>query len=169
MTVLETDRLALKHFTLEDAAFALRLLNEPAFLEHIGDKGVRTLVQACDYLREGPIKSYRQHGHGLYRVDLKADGTTIGMCGLLKRDQLQHPDIGYAFLSDHWSKGYAFEAAAAVVEGGRQALGFDKLLALISPANTASIRLIEKLGFGFAGPMKLSPGADEVSLYERAW
>lgn len=167
MIVLETERLLIERFTLRDAAFVLRLLNEPAFLLHIGDKGVRNLGQAREYLREGPLKSYRQHGHGLYRVGLKSDGLPIGMCGLLKRDQLPRLDIGYAFLSDHWSKGYAFEAAAAVLENGRETLQLDAVLALISPGNEASIRLAEKLGFKPAGTRKMPSGADEVLVFER--
>lgn len=168
MIVLETERLLLQRFTLRDAAFVLRLLNEPAFLQHIGDKGVRTLEQARSYLRLGPLASYRQHGHGLYRVSLK-DGTPIGMCGLLKRDQLPHRDLGYAFLAEHWSKGYAFEAASATLEHGRGTLALDVVLALISPGNASSVRLAEKLGFRSKERRKMPSGSDEVLVFERCF
>jgi len=98
MIVLETDRLLLRHFTPEDAPFILRLLNEPSFLHNIGDKGVRTLEQAAGYLLEGPIRNYKALGFGVYLVALRESLEPIGMCGLLKRDQFEDVDIGYAFL-----------------------------------------------------------------------
>jgi len=104
---LETPRLRLREFTEDDAAFVLRLLNEPSFIEFIGDRGVRSLDDARRYLREGPMVSYRAHGHGLLRVSLKIDDTPIGMCGLVKRDTLPESDIGFALLSEHWERGYS--------------------------------------------------------------
>ncbi|HEY0514965.1 MAG TPA: GNAT family N-acetyltransferase [Thermoanaerobaculia bacterium] len=165
MTVLETDRLLLRRLTLDDAEFILRLLNEPSFLKNIGDKGVRTLEQAAGYLREGPIASYRLHGHGSYLVALKESRQPIGMCGLLKRDQFEEVDIGYAFLPEFWSRGYAFEAAAAVLDFGRRTLGLGKIIALVSPGNAGSINLLEKLGFTPSGTVRMKPDADEVAVY----
>ncbi|MCG3120981.1 MAG: hypothetical protein ALAOOOJD_03905 [bacterium] len=166
MIVLETERLLLRHFTLADAAFILRLLNEPAFIQNIGDKGVRTLEQASNYLLEGPIKSYQIHGHGLYLVALKESQQPLGMCGLLKRDQLEEVDIGYAFLPEYWSKGFASESASAVREYGRNVLGRTKMLAIVSPGNTASIKVLHKLGFIFSKNIRMSPADSEVALYE---
>ena len=140
---LETPRLHLRPLALVDAPFILRLLNEPSFLEHIGDKGVRHLDGARAYLESGPMASYARHGHGLLAVELKATGQPIGMCGLLKREHLDHPDLGYAFVPEAWGQGYALEAARAALEGAKR----DRVLALVSPANAASIRLLEKLGF----------------------
>jgi len=164
---LETSRLNLRPFTLEDAPFILRLLNEPSFLQHIGDKGVRDLEGARGYLTNGPLASYAKHGHGLMAVTLKATGEAIGMCGLLKRDNLDHPDLGYAFLPEFWSKGYAQEAAEAALEHGAKVLGFQTLLAIVSQGNAASIKLLDKLGFAFTRLEAMYPDEPEVAVY--AW
>ena len=149
MTVLETERLILRHFNPDDAPFILALLNEPSFLRYIGDKKVRTLEDARQYILNGPVATYAQHGFGLYQVELRDSHTPIGMCGLLKREELPHPDIGFAFLPDFWNKGFAYEAAAAVLKDARERLQLDGLLAIVNPDNEASMRLLEKLGFNF--------------------
>lgn len=160
---LETSRLRLRPFTLTDAPFALRLLNEPSFLEHIGDKGVRDLEGARGYLERGPMASYAKHGHGLLAVELKATGEAIGMCGLLKRDTLDDADLGYAFLPEAWSQGFALEAARAVMDDAKR----ERLLAIVSPKNAPSIRLLEKLAFRFERLAALYDGEPEVAVY--AW
>jgi len=149
MTVLETKRLILRHFNVDDAPFILALLNEPSFLRHIGDKKVRTLDDARQYILNGPVATYERHGFGLYQVELKHSHTPIGMCGLLKREELPQPDIGFAFLPDFWNKGFAFEAASAVLNDARERLKLATLLAIVNPDNEASIRLLGKLGFTF--------------------
>ncbi len=149
MIVLETERLILRHFNLDDATFILTLLNEPSFLRYIGDKKVRTLDDARQYILTGPRASYEQHGFGLYQVELKDSHTPVGMCGLLKRDDLPDADIGFAFLPDYWNQGFAFEAAAAVLNDARERLKLDRVLAIVNPDNDASIKLLEKLGFRF--------------------
>ncbi|HEV7506763.1 MAG TPA: GNAT family N-acetyltransferase [Thermoanaerobaculia bacterium] len=167
-TVLETERLLLQRFTADpgESEFALRLLNEPSYLQNIGDKGVRTLEQAAKYLVEGPIKSYELHGHGLYLVVLKESGQPVGICGLLKRDQFKDPDLGYAFLPEFWSRGFAFETASAVLEYGRRTLGLPKVIALVDPANAPSIKLLKKLGFSFSETVKMEPGGAVADLYD---
>jgi ribosomal-protein-alanine N-acetyltransferase len=162
MTILETARLVLRELTIEDAMFVLELLNEPAFHRYIGDKGVRDLAGAEKYIREGPLASYAKHGHGLWRVALKADDTPVGMCGLLKRDFLDHPDLGYALLARHGGKGYAFEAASATLAHARDGLKLGTLHAMTAPENPASIRLLGKLGFKF-DRMIPAPGQAEPS------
>src|SRR5579871_5850734 len=112
--VIQTPRVDLRELNLDDADYILELLNEPAFIRFIGDKGVRNLSDARDYLREGPMDSYVRNGFGLYAACLR-DGTPIGMCGLVKREGLDHPDVGFAFLSRYWSNGYAVESAGAVL------------------------------------------------------
>jgi RimJ/RimL family protein N-acetyltransferase len=149
MTVLETERLILRHFNPDDARFILALLNEPSFLRYIGDKKVRTLEDARQYILNGPVATYARHGFGLYQVELKDLHTPIGMCGLLKREELPRPDIGFAFLPDFWNKGFAYEAATAVLTDARERLQLDGLVAIVNPDNEASIRLLEKLGFNF--------------------
>ena len=165
MTVLETERLILRHFNPNDAPFILALLNEPSFLRYIGDKKVRTLEDARQYILNGPVAMYERHGFGLYQVELKDSHTPIGMCGLLKREELPQPDIGFAFLPDFWNKGFAFEAAAAVLNDARERLQLNRVLAIVNPDNEASIRLLQKLGLSFEGNIKLAADRDEVKLF----
>lgn len=164
--ILETDRLMLRRLQPEtDAEFILRLLNEPSFLQYIGDKGVRTLADARDYIVNGPAKSYQDHGFGLYKVELKDSGVPIGISGLLRRDTLPHPDIGFAFLPEYWSLGYAYESAAAVMKYGREVLGLDPILAITTPDNESSAKLLGKIGLKFDRMIQLTDDAPEVRLF----
>jgi len=163
--VLATDRLLLRHMTEDDAAFVCELLNEPSFIQYIGDRGVRTLEDAREYIRTGPMESYAQHGFGLYTVVLKERGDAAGICGLLKRDALEDPDVGFAFLPRYWSQGYAFEAAAAVLEHGRHTHDMTRILAITSPDNVASITLLAKLGFHFERMDQLADDSPLVRVF----
>ncbi len=165
MKVLETDRLALRLISVADAEFILELLNEPSFLRYIGDKGVRTLDGARDYVLDGPIRSYQEFGFGLYLVELKDAPTSIGICGLLKRETLEDVDIGFAFLPEYWGKGYAVEAAQAMLTHGKNDYGLDRIVAITAPDNEASIALLKKLGFSFERLMQLTDDAPEVKLF----
>jgi RimJ/RimL family protein N-acetyltransferase len=165
MTVLETDRLLLRKFSVDDAEFILELLNEPSFLQFIGDKGVRTLAEAREYILQGPVDSYERHGFGLYLTVLKEGAVPIGMCGLLKRESLADVDIGFAFLPRFWAKGYALESALAVKTFGLEVLGLKRIVAITSPDNEASIRLLEKIGLKYERMIKLSEEATEIRLY----
>jgi RimJ/RimL family protein N-acetyltransferase len=166
MILLETERLTLAHMSPEaDAEFILRLLNEPSFLQYIGDKGVRTLDDARGYIINGPEKSYRENGFGLYRVALKENDAPIGISGLIKRDTLPEPDIGFAFLPEYWNSGYAYESAAAVMKYAREALHLDHVLAITTPGNTASEKLLAKIGLRFDRLIKLTPDSDAVNLF----
>lgn len=167
MTPLLTERLILRPFTLQDAPFILRLLNEPSFIANIADKGVRTLEQAETYLREGPLTSYATHGHGLWWVGLRKEGTPVGMCGIIRRETLPERDLGYAFLPEWWGQGLAREAAHACVEHAQQVLGAKALLAIITPTNLPSIRLVEALGFLPQGEVAWTPG-DPLRLFRLA-
>ncbi|MBS1810473.1 MAG: GNAT family N-acetyltransferase [Acidobacteria bacterium] len=162
MKVCETERLLLRLLELDDAAFILELLNEPSFLENIGDKGVRNLDDAAQYLLQGPMKSYEQNGFGLWLVALQDVLTPIGICGLIKRDGLDDPDIGYAFLPEFWSKGYAIEAASAVMTYAKETIGLQRIVAITAPDNQASIRVLNKLGLQFEKMIQL-PGATAES------
>jgi RimJ/RimL family protein N-acetyltransferase len=168
MTVLETERLILRHLAMSDAEFILTLLNEPSFLRYIGDKKVRTREDAEQYMLNGPIASYERNGFGLYLTALKESGTPIGLCGLLKREELPDPDIGFALLPDFWNKGFAFEAANRVLEDARGRLKLPRILAITNLDNDASIKLLQRLGLSFERIIKLSPDAvDEVRLFKR--
>ena len=164
MKVFETERLLLRQFTADDTGFILRLLNEPSFIQNIGDRGVRTLDDALGYLVKGPIASYERNGFGLYLIVLKESQAAIGMCGLIKRDALEDVDIGYAFLPEYWSKGYAFEAAMAVKEYARHVIGLKRLVAITDPENQASIRVLEKIGLRFEKMVQLSEDDIELKL-----
>lgn len=179
MHVLSTDRLDLRRLTIDDAPFVLQLVNDPAWLEHIGDKGVRTLEGARNYIRNGPLCMYERLGFGLYLVELRRPGAgarvddrrapgpvSIGLCGLIKRDALPDVDIGYAFLPDFRGRGYAHEAALAVLEYGHRTLGMRRIVAITTAGNASSIRLLEKVGMRLQGVLELSPG-DPVRLYAR--
>jgi [ribosomal protein S5]-alanine N-acetyltransferase len=151
MIVAHTQTLLIRHLTLGDASFVLRQLNEPSFLQFIGDRGVRNLIDAENYLCSGPIAGYAANGHGLNAVTLTSSGATIGMCGMLKRDTLPEPDLGYAFLPEYTGLGYAEQACRAVIADARDALGIGAMLAIVQPDNPASIKLLGKLGFVLLG------------------
>ena len=165
MTILETPRLKLRRFTPDDAAFVLELLNEPSFLRYIGDKKVRNLDDARQYILNGPVASYERNGFGLNLVELKDEHTPIGMCGLLKRDELPDADIGFAFLPAFWKKGFAFEAATAVLHDARERLKLPRFLAITSLDNDASIELLERLGFTFERVMRLTEEGEQLRLF----
>ena len=165
--VLETDRLVLRWLAVEDAEFILQLLNEPSFLRFVGDKGVRTIDDAREYILNGPLKSYERFGFGLYLTELKEPRLPIGICGLLKRDSLENVDGGFAFLPQCWRQGDAFESASAVMAHGRDVFGLDRIVAITSPENEGSIKVLEKLGLKFERTTKLSEDAPEVKLFAR--
>ena len=155
----------IRKLSTDDAEFIVELLNQPSFLRYIGDKGVRDNVDAVQYIQTGPVASYERFGFGLYLVELKETGVPIGICGLLKRDSLPDVDVGFAFLPAYWSQGYALESAAAVMTYGREVLGLRRIVAITSPDNDASIRLLEKIGLRFEGMIKLSSDQSEVRLF----
>jgi [ribosomal protein S5]-alanine N-acetyltransferase len=149
---------------LDDAGFILELLNEAAFLRFIGDKGVRNLETAREYIEKGPIDSYGRHGFGLYATCLP-DGTPTGICGLVKRDGLADVDIGFAFLSRHCSKGYATESAAAVLAHARRVLRLQRVVAITDPENFGSIAVLEKIGLKFERMIRLTEHGSELKLF----
>lgn len=162
--ILCTDRLRLRLVTEDDAPFYLALANDPAFIEHIGDRQLRTVEAARCGLRDGPIAMQAKYGHSLYLVERLDDGEPLGLSGLLKRDTLEYVDIGYAFMPEHRGRGYAFEAGQAVVRHAA-ALGIRRLAAITSPANTASIALLQRLGLRFDRHASLAPDQPPVNVY----
>ena len=165
LKVLETDRLILRWLSASDAEFILELLNDPSWLHFIGDKGVRTTQEARDYILKGPIEMYARLGYGPYLVELKKGGTPIGLCGLIKRGFLDDVDIGFGFLPRHWSKGYAYEAACAVMGYGKGVLGLRRIVAITSSDNDRSARLLERLGLRFEQMVKIPDQDQEVRLF----
>jgi RimJ/RimL family protein N-acetyltransferase len=165
LRVLETDRLILRWMAADDAPFILELVNEPSWLRFIGDRGVRTLDDARDYIRKGPVDMYARLGFGLYVTERKADGVPVGICGLLKRESLEDVDLGFANLPRFWGKGYAYESASAVMAYGHSVLGLKRIVAVTSPGNDPSVRLLEKLGLRFERMVRLSEDSAEVQLF----
>lgn len=165
-SIIETERLFLRQLSAdEDAEFILRLVNEPAWIRNIGNRGVHTIEDARRYILNGPAASYEQFGFGLYLVGLKNTGESIGMCGLIKRDSLEDVDIGFAFLEKFWSKGYAFESASAVMDFGQNRLELKRIAAITVPENRGSIKVLEKIGLRFEKMIKM-PGDDvEIMLF----
>lgn len=165
--VVETERLILRRLDVDDAEFILELLNEPSFLRFVGDKGVRTLEDARRYITDGPMTSYERFGFGLYLTLVKEDATPIGICGLLQRDNLDDADVGFAFRPRYWSKGYARESAAAVVEHGRRDFGLRRIVAITASDNHGSIKVLERLGFHFERMIAMKGDESEIKLF--AW
>ncbi len=155
MIVCETDRLRIRQFNCNDLNFIIKLLNEPSFITNIADKGVRTKEDALKYLQDGPIASYQKIGFGLSLVELNDASTPIGMCGLLKRDELDDVDIGYALLTEYAGKGYAQEAAVAVLKNANEVHHLARIIAVTSPGNIRSIGLLKKLGFEYESMVEL--------------
>ncbi len=176
MKILETQRLILREVVETDAEFMLDLLNQPSFIKYIGDRGVRTPEQAVDFINTRYRKSYEDNGFGLWTVELKPEFNTltdvrvsapesIGICGLVKRDTLPDPDIGFAFLPDYWGQGYAFEAAEATLEYAAEKLGIITVLAIATPDNISSEKLLIKIGLKDRGMIKLPHDDEELKLF----
>ncbi len=162
--IIETDRLALYCMCDEDASFVRHLVNEPQFIARIGDKGVESIADAVRYLHEVPMASYREHGYGGYLVRLRDSSERIGMCGLYRRSNLEHPDLGFAIASAFTGRGYAYEAATAVIGYARSVLDVPLLAAVADTDNHPSLGLIRKLGFAERGTYRM-PGEDTDLAY----
>jgi len=162
---LETGRLFLRRVTADDAGLMLAVWNDPAFMENVGDRGVRTEAEACKELETGAFRLYEEYGYGPYKMVCKDDAIAIGICGLFRRDNLDDPDIGFAVLPDYCGNGYAAEAARAVVAHARDDLNIRNLTAIVSPGNMASIGLIEKLGLSFSAMITMPGDDDAIRLY----
>lgn len=164
--VAETERLVIRHFNLNDAEFIVTLLNDPAFIRNIADKKVRTATDAINYLQQGPLASYQRYGFGLNMLELKQTGVPIGMAGLLQRPELPGPDLGYALLPAFWAKGYAFEAAGAILRNAVTRQALTSVLAVTYANNQASIGLLTKLGFCAKGCIELYGCQNNLYQYQ---
>jgi RimJ/RimL family protein N-acetyltransferase len=161
----ESKTLSAGHRAYDDCEFIFDLVNEPSFKRYIGDKGVRTLDDAREYLRNGPIGSYENHGFGLYLVSRSSDETPLGICGLVKREEFDSPDLGFAFLERHWTNGYAYESSVAAIEHAGKQLGFKHILAMVDAENKSSRKLLEKLGFRFEKMARMPGGSEDICRY----
>lgn len=164
MNIIETERLILREFHTGDAGFVFELLNSEGWLKFIGDRGVKTIEDAHHYILNRFIESYRTNGFGAYLVVLKEGKLPIGMCGLIKRQELDDVDIGYALLPQHQGKGYSFEAAANTLAYAKTVLNMHRIVAITNPDNVSSINLLKKLGLSYERMIKLAE-KDEVMLF----
>lgn len=166
--ILETERLLLRWLHAGDAPFILQLVNEPSWLQHIGDRGVRTLADAARYIQKGPVEMYARLGFGTYLVVAKQSKEPLGVCGLIRRETLAEVDLGFAFLPQFWGQGFAYEAARATLDHECRVRGFQRVLAVVSPDNHASRKLLVRLGFHFERDVRLGADPDELKLYSLA-
>ncbi|MFK8049054.1 MAG: GNAT family N-acetyltransferase [Halioglobus sp.] len=165
MSKFKTDRLRMDELTLADAPFIVTLLNDPSYVAHIGDRGIRTVEQAQHYLDDKIRASYRDHGFGLYAVRLATGGEPIGICGLVNRDSIPDVDIGYGFLPHARGQGYALEAAEEILKWAHSTLGLTRLAAIVSQENRPSIALLEKIGMQFDAMIQLPGDEEQICLY----
>jgi [ribosomal protein S5]-alanine N-acetyltransferase len=165
MFIHETERFILRKFVLADAPFILELLNTPTSLQFIGDKGVKSLEDSENYLKNGSLKSYEEHGFGFYLVAEKLTQRPIGMCGFIKRQELENVDLGFAFLPDFIGKGFGYEIAQATLHYGKEVLKLGRIIAIVDPRNTASNALLQKLGFVFEKTILFGEKKTLLNLY----
>jgi RimJ/RimL family protein N-acetyltransferase len=163
--IFETERTILREVTEDDAEFVLDLLNQPSFIKYIGDRNVRTLSDAAEYVESRFTSSYRQFGFGMWAVVLKKTNQAIGICGFVKRDSLPDADIGFAFLPQFEKKGYGFESASAAMRYGKDVLNLPRVLAITSKDNENSGKLLGKLGFKFERLIVLPNDDEELKLF----
>ncbi len=165
MVITITERLIIRELSVYDSPFILETVNTPTWLKFIGDRGVKNLDDAKSYLKKGPLKSYDDNGFGLYWVGLRESNTPIGMCGLIKRADFESPDIGFAFLPEYEGIGYGYEAASAVLDYCKTEFHLKRILGITLEANTASVRLLEKLGLSFEKKFIYETTKEELLLY----
>lgn len=165
--IIETKQLVLREFSAADGEFILGLLNSPGWLKFIGNRDIETVEEAQLYLLTGPVSSYEKQGFGLYLVIRKADGAPLGMCGLIRREGLNHVDLGFAFMPEYMGKGYAFEAALATMKFASETLGMNQLDAITMPENSRAIALLEKLGFRYRQKITLPNEDTPLMLFHK--
>jgi len=159
-TQLETTRLRLRLFTHDDLLIMFRLSTDPDVIKY-ADSPARDLEEARQRLEQGPLSDYKKHGYGRFAVELKETGKVIGFCGIKYLPEIDLPEVGFRYLKQYWGKGIGTEAAKVCVDFARDDLKVEKLVALIIPENTASIRVAEKLGMT-KGPLIHIYGEDAL-------
>jgi RimJ/RimL family protein N-acetyltransferase len=165
MISFETERLQLRYYTAADAPFIYKLMNSEGWLNYIGDRDIKSIADAKVYIEEKYLPSYELNGYGAYIIILQETGIAIGSCGLYQRENLEHPDLGFAFLTEYLGKGYGFEASQGVMHHAREVLGISTFFGITMPENTASIKLLEKLGLKKKGPFFFNDATEELLLF----
>lgn len=161
---IETNRLLLRQYTLADAPFIFKLMNSEGWLKNIGDRNIKTIEDAEAYMQKNYLSSYEKHGFGPFLVSIKETGEPIGSSGLYKRNNLEYPDVGFAFLSEFANQGYAYESTQAVMNYASEKLKLKTIVGITLPDNLASIKLLKKLGLAETGTYKYE-GGEELLLF----
>lgn len=168
MIIAETDRLIIAKMTLDDALFMLELLNTPNWIKYIGDRNVKTVEEAKNYMQNGVLKSYEESGFGFYKLLLKDErNKTIGTCGLVKREQLEDVDIGFAMLPEYEGKGYGKESAQEIMKLAKTRFNLHRIAAIVLPSNDSSVKLLEKLGLTYVKRIAPFDENEELLLYSK--
>jgi len=166
MIIAETKRLLLSKISTDDAPFILELMNTPGWIKYIGDRQIKTVEQAATYIENNQLKCYKEYGFGYYKAQIKAENLqTIGTFGLLKRDTLEHIDIGFSMLPEYHGKGYGYEAASAIMTLAKNTFNIKTLCAITLPINKPSIHLLEKLGLSYQKTVKPFDDDEELLLF----
>jgi len=158
LTIIESERLALRLISEADADFYFAMLTDPDFKANIGDRGLKTVADALANMQERVFASYAAHGFGMYLVTRKSDGVSIGMAGLVKRDFLADVDLGYSFLPCGRGPGFATEAASLCLRLASEQFGLQRLAAIVSPGNEPSMRVLDRPGFAHIGRVQFPDG-----------
>lgn len=163
--MIETERVLLQEVTSEDKSFLFELMNTASWIQYIGDRNIRTVEDAEEYIEKNIRKAYQEYGLGMYKMVSKENDKPMGLCGLLKRDYLNSIDIGFAILPEYEGKGYTYEAAKAVRDFGFNTLKTEKIAGITMEENVKSRKLLEKLGLKYVGMVRTSPDTEEIMLY----
>jgi RimJ/RimL family protein N-acetyltransferase len=170
MPLTTTNRLIISKVTLKDAPFFVDLMNTPSWLKYIGDRNIKSVEDAKNHLKKGILKSYKESGYGFYKVTQKSEPEKlIGIVGLVKRKELEHTDIGFAFLPNYEGKGYGYESSVAILDMAKNKFKLDKVLAITNPDNKSSIHLLEKLGLSFQKRIKPFADNEELLLFAKTF
>lgn len=162
---LSTERLTLRRAEATDTAFIVELVNDPGWLEYIGDRGIHTTAAALTYIEDKLWAAEAQHGYAMGILTRRDSGQPVGAAGFLRRDFLPHPDIGYALLTAHAGQGYATEICHALMAQGRSQFGFSAVLGLTSAHNTRSLAVLRKIGLTYLRTEQLPGWSDPSVIY----
>lgn len=150
---------------LTDALFIFELVNSPAWLKYIGDKNVKSLKDAEQYIQIKILDQYEMHGFSFYAVLTKDRNIPIGITGFINRPSMTDVEVGFGFLPIYSGKGYAAEATIAIMEYGRTQLNLNKIVAITDPDNLSSQKLLKKLGLRSNGNILLPEFENPCSYF----
>lgn len=146
MVWLETQRLILRDFTLDDVPQLAPILGDPRVMK-FSPKGVLSVAETQEKIEEF-IALHQNHGFSKWAVIFKATNQLIGYCGIALEhiDGVDEPEVGYRLAPAFWGQGLATEAAKPAIHYGVDQLQLPYLLGIVEPPNTASVKILKKLG-----------------------